>query len=487
MLLSESSRPRTLGSVETPSPDSQPEPKQPKGFSLKLVLISASIVAVALIGALIKRYEHLAATPQFQLARVETGVIESRVSATGTCNAVVSVQVGSQVSGNIKALYADFNSIVKAGQLVALIDPVMFQARVDQADAAWQNSKASLDNARANAAKAAADLSGANASEANWVAAIAKAHSALSDANTKLQRRGEMFKDSILSQEDLDTAQNTYDQAVADHAAAQAQHEAAVNNVRSAEAALKAAETQVAMIQAQVRLNLAQLKQARIDLANTRITSPVDGTVVARQMDVGQTVAASFQAPTIFQIAQDLKKMQIDTNIDESDVGRLQVGQPATFTVDAYPGIVFQGPIIQIRKAPINVQNVITYDAVIEANNPDLKLFPGMTANVSILTKRADHVLKLPNAALRFRPTESLIAGEAPPVKSNGESWHTLYVLEQGAKARPVRVRTGISDSYYTEVLPGELSEGAQVIVGMKSKASVSGPAAQAPSMPRRF
>ena len=206
-------------------------------------------------------------------------------------------------------------------------------------------------------------------------------------------------------------------------------------------------------------------------------------------MDVGQTVAASFQAPTIFQIAQDLKKMQIDTNIDESDVGRLQVGQRATFRVDAYPNAVFEGPIIQIRKAPINVQNVITYDAVIEANNADLKLFPGMTANVSILTDRTDHALKVPNAALRFKPPESLIAGAVGTAKASGENWRTFYVLEQN-KAHPVKVKTGISDSSYTEVLPGELSGGAQVIVGLKSKASApvqsSAPGAAPPSAQQR-
>ncbi len=455
----------------------------------KLLYSAAGICILAGVAALsVSRYQHAAATPQFQFAKVEMGTIESKVSATGTLNAVVSVQVGSQVSGNIKALYADFNSVVKANQLVALIDPVMFQAKVDQAAASWQNSKASLENARANEAKAIADLSAAKATEANWVAAIVKAKSAVSDASTKLERRKEMFKDQILDQEDLDTAQNTYDQAVADLHAAQAQDEAAVNNVRSAEAALKAAQTQVAMFAAQVKLNLAELKQAQIDLANTRIVSPVDGTVVSRQMDVGQTVAASFQAPQIFQIAQDLKKMQVDTNIDESDVGRLKVGQRATFSVDAYPGVEFFGPILQIRKAPINVQNVITYDAVIEANNPDLKLFPGMTANVSILTDRAEHALKVPNAALRFKPSESLLA-----VKASGENGHFLYVLDSDNKLHPVQVRTGISDSMYTEVFPGTLTAGTQVVVGLKAKgtlqAQTSAPGATpaAPASMRRF
>ena len=294
-----------------------------------------------------------------------------------------------------------------------------------------------------------------------------------------------MFKDQILAKEDLDTAQATYDQAMAELAAAQAQHDAAIHSVRSAEAALQASQMQIRMFQAQVESTLATLKQARIDLAHTRIVSPVDGTVVARQMDVGQTVAASFQAPTIFLIAQDLKKMQVDTNIDESDVGRLKVGQQATFTVDAYPGVVFRGPIIQIRMAPINVQNVVTYDAVVKADNPELKLFPGMTANVSVVTERREGALKVPNAALRFRPADSMIAAGSPPAKSLGENWRVVYIPGRDSMAHPVRIIAGISDDSYTVVEQGNLAPGQQVIVGIKSK--VPAAAGAAPSMTRRF
>ncbi|HSU29709.1 MAG TPA: efflux RND transporter periplasmic adaptor subunit [Bryobacteraceae bacterium] len=478
--------------VRTPAVDqrtpleTQPETTPPHQSRRKAILVLAAVCfAAVLVATGVWRYEQAKSIPSFQLARVETGEIESTVSATGTCNAVVNVQVGSQVSGNIKALYADFNSTVKAGELVAMIDPQMFQAKVDQAEAAWQNSKASLENARANAAKAAADLSGAKASEANQLAAIAKAQAAVADAKAKLARRVEMFKDQILAQEDLDTAQATYDQAVAELDAAQAQHDAAINSVRSAEAALQASQMQVRMLRAQVELTFATLKQARIDLANTRILSPVDGTVVARQMDVGQTVAASFQAPTIFLIAQDLKKMQVDTNIDESDVGRLRMGQQAAFTVDAYPGVVFRGPIVQIRKAPINVQNVITYDAVVKADNPELKLFPGMTANVSVVTERRASALKVPNTALRFRPADSMIAGGSPPAKSAGENWRIVFIPGGDSMAHPVRVRVGISDGTYTEVEQGKLASGQQVIVGVKSQAPTT--ASAAPSMMRRF
>lgn len=472
--------------AHTTGPQAEATPaKHPRS---KLALISAAICLAAVAVALsLWRYEHGKALPQFQVARIERGSIEATVSATGTCNAVVSVQVGSQVSGNIKALYADFNTVVRAGQLVALIDPQMFQAKVDQAEAAWQTSKASLENARAEAVKADADLSSAKAAEANQLAAIAKAKVTMADAKAKLNRRLEMFKYQILNKEDLDTAQATYDEAVADLNAAEAQHDAAVHSVQSAQAALHAAQTQVAMFQAQVELNLATLKQARIDLANTRIKSPVDGVVVARQMDVGQTVAASFQAPTIFQIAQDLTKMQIDTNVDEADVGRLTVGQPATFTVDAYPGVVFKGPILQIRKAAINVQNVITYDAVIEANNPDLKLFPGMTANVRILTQRKENALKIPNAALRFKPAEALLAGSSQTTKLNPEDWHIIYVPGTDSKAHAVHIKTGITDGTYTAIVQGDLKQGSQVIVGVKSKTPSAAAAGTPPSMPRRL
>jgi len=451
------------------SPGLEPEFQPPEGSSLrKRILILAALIGLMAVGvALVWRYAIRAEPPVFQFARVERGRIDSTVSATGTCNAVVDVQVGSQDSGNIKALYADFNTKVKAGQLVALIDPEMFEAKVKQADAALRNSKAALENARAAAVKADADLSSARANEVNQLAVIAKANVGVADSKTKLTRRQTMIKDGIISQEDFDTAQATYDQAVADEHAAEAQHDAAVHNVQSAEAALNAANKTVTMFQAEIELNQAALEQARIDLAHTKITAPVDGTVIARHMDVGQTVAASFQAPTIFEIAQDLTKMQVDTNVAESDVGRLKVGQPATFMVDAYPGVIFPGQVIQIRQAPINVQNVITYDAVIQVANPDLKLFPGMTANVTVLTQRSENALKLPNAALRFRPPEGLLETTGRSGKPPAGNWALVYVAAPNSKVRAVPVKTGITDGNFTEIQQGEVKEGESVIVGV--------------------
>jgi HlyD family secretion protein len=467
-----------------PAPELEPAPSP----SRKRLLVAAAAIGILAVAAVLAwRFTNRTEAPKFQFTQLQRGTIESTVSATGTCNAVVSVQVGSQVSGNIKALYADFNTRVKAGQLVALIDPEIFQAKVKQAEAGWRQSQAAFENSRADAQKADADLSSARAAEVNQAAAIAKAKVAVSDANAKLARRKEMFAGKIISKEDLDTAQAAYDEAVADQQAAEAQHDAAEHNIQSAEAALRAANTNVTMFQDEVDLNLASLNQTRIDLAHTRITAPVDGTVVARRMDVGQTVAASFQAPTIFEIAQDLTKMQVDTNVAESDVGRLNVDQQATFTVDAYPATVFKGRVSQIRKAPINVQTVITYDAVIEVGNPDLKLFPGMTANVTILTQRAENVLKVPNAALRFRPPESLIEGSTSVSKPPAGNSGVVYIAAPDSKVKPVPVKLGITDGNFTEVAESDFHEGQQVIVGIITSTPASTPAAAAPSIPRRF
>jgi HlyD family secretion protein len=465
-----------------------PEPESPVGHSRRRLMITAAIIGIVAVAAMLTwRLANRGEAPKFHFTQLQRGTIESTVSATGTCNAVVDVQVGSQVSGNIKALYADFNTRVKAGQLVALIDPEMFEAKVKQADAAWRNSQAAFENARAAAQKAEADLSSARAAEVNQAAAIAKAKVAVSDANAKLARRKEMFAGKIISKEDLDTAQATYDEAIADQQAAEAQHDAAEHNIQSEEAAVRAANTNVTMFQDEVDLNLASLNQSRIDLAHTRITAPVDGTVVARRMDVGQTVAASFQAPTIFEIAQDLTKMQVDTNVAESDVGRLAVDQQATFTVDAYPATLFKGRVSQIRKAPINVQNVITYDAVIEVGNPDLKLFPGMTANVTILTQRAENVLRVPNAALRFRPPESLIEAASPVTRAQVGNAGVVYIAASNGKVRAIPVKLGITDGNFTEVEDGGLSANQQVIDGISTTAPASAPASAAPSVPRRF
>src|SRR5216117_3207215 len=274
---------------------------------------------------------------QFQTATVTRGPITQTVTATGTLNPVVNVQVGSQVSGNIQKLFADFNSEVKAGQTVAQIDPALFQAAVTQAEGDLATAQAAFELAKVNAA-----------------------------------RTQELFAKKNSSQQDLDQATATLHQA-----------------------------------EGNVKIKQGALDKAKADLDHCTITSPIDGVVISRNVDVGQTVAASLQAPVIFQIANDLSKMQIDSNVAEADVGAVSVDQDVDFTVDAFPTRTFHGKVVQVRNAPITVQNVVTYDTVIGVNNADLKLKPGMTANVSIIIAHKDNVVQIKNAALRYRPPEA--------------------------------------------------------------------------------
>jgi HlyD family secretion protein len=412
---------------------------------------------------------------QYRTAAVGRGEVASTVSATGTPNAVVTVQVGSQVSGNILALSADFNTRVKKGQVVARIDPEIYQARVDQANAALNAAQAAVVNAQAGIEKSKADVSSAQAAVANAKANVVKAQSAVTDAKNKLDRRLPLVNEGILSKEDGETAQSTYDQAVAALDAAKAELTASQNNVTAAQAQVRVADTQLSSAQANVRQADAALAQSRADLAHTYILAPVDGVVVSRNIDVGQTVAASLQAPTLFQIAEDLTKMQVDTNVSEADVGRVKVGMPATFTVDAYPGTVFRGTVSSIRQAPINVQNVVTYDVVIGVANPDLKLFPGMTANVRILVDRRQDVLRVPNAALRYRPAD------APAPAKGRAAASQVWVLDANNKAHAVTVKSGITDGTYTEITGGGLNAGDSVVLAaLNGKAPTASAAATA-------
>ncbi|HEY1338931.1 MAG TPA: efflux RND transporter periplasmic adaptor subunit [Bryobacteraceae bacterium] len=418
------------------------------------------------------------AETQYRTAPITRGEVAYTVSATGAPNAVVTVQVGSQVSGNIMALYADFNTKVTKGQVVARIDPQVFQARVDQAQASLYTAQSAVANAQAQIEKAHTDVAGAQADVANQNANVIKAQSAVDDAKVKLDRRVQLAKAGMLSQEDLGTAQSTYDQAVAGADAAKAQVTASQQNVASAQAGVRVAETQAASAQAQVKQAQASLVQAQADLDHTFIRAPVDGVVVARNIDVGQTVAASLQAPTLFQIAQDLTKMQVDTNVSEADVGRVQVGMPATFTVDAYPNQVFKGSVSSIRKAAINVQNVVTYDVVISVANPDLKLFPGMTANVKILVDEHADVLKVPNAALRYHPAD---AAPARQRRNGAAAGQVVYTLDENNQPKAVPVTLGITDGTFTEVTGGGLKEGDRVITAAFGKQETASAPAGSP------
>ncbi|MBK9020442.1 MAG: efflux RND transporter periplasmic adaptor subunit [Sulfuritalea sp.] len=327
-------------------------------------LLLAAIVAALGLGAFFfwQSSDRSANATKYKLAKVESGPLTAAVSATGTLNPVVSVQVGSQVSGQIKEILVDFNSPVKSGQLIARLDPETYQHRVRQAEA---------------------DVDAARAAQGVQQAEVARARANLSNAQRDYERKKTLVEKNFISPAERDTAQN---------------------NLDAARASLASAEAQVRNGEAIVRQREAQLAAARVDLTRTSITAPVDGVVVKRSIEPGQTVAASLQAPELFVIAKNLTDMQVETSIDEADVGRVRLGQKATFTVDAFAGRHFEGEVRQVRKAATVVSNVVTYTVVISAANPDLTLLPGMTANVRIITAQKDKVLKAPNAALRFRP-----------------------------------------------------------------------------------
>ena len=417
--------------------------------------------------------------PAYRTAPVEQGEIVATTVATGTLNPVITVQVGSQISGMVKHLYADFNSAVKRGQLIARIDPELFEARVNQARASLESARAAVLNQQANRERAAADVENARAALEAARANVARQRVAVLDAEIKLKSRVNLFREGGISQEERDSAQAAFDSAGAQLDAAAAQERAAAFGLRAAEAALQVAQAQVQAAEASVAQQRAALDQAEVDLSHTFIRAPVDGVVISRNVDVGQTVAASLQAPTLFLIAEDLTRMQVNTSVDEADIGQVQSGQPARFTVDAYPGRPFEGTVTQVRAAPNILQNVVTYDVIVQVANPDLRLKPGMTASVQILVARKAAALKIPAAALRFRPQEGEAdraagrnsegrpdrSGRKGTAQSSGQVW----ILEDGAP-KPVTVTLGLSDGSHVEVAGGELREGQAVLVGTDSR-----------------
>ncbi len=423
-------------------------------------------VACALAGLMTWGWLDSRSSVQYRTTKVEHGDINVTVSATGNPNAVVTVQVGSQVSGNILALFADFNTKVTKGELIAQIDPAPFQTKVNQAQANLDAARAAVANSQAVVQQALAGIQAANSSLAAAQANVVKAEAIAEDAKVKVDRRVIMVKQGRDAEGDLETAQTTYTSAVADHDALVAQQQAVEDSVKVAQAQLNVADSLVTANEAQVKQFTAALQSAQIDLDHTNIKAPVDGVVVARNVDVGQTVAASLAAPTLFLIAQDLTKMQVDTNVSEADVGRVRVNQPATFTVDAYPGETFTGSVTSIRKAPINVQNVITYDAVIGVANGDLKLFPGMTANVRILVNQRPHVLKVPNAALRYHPAaEPAAAGAGMSAAKGAAPEKAVWILDASDTPQRVVVTTGDSDGTSTEITNATLKDGDRVVL----------------------
>lgn len=450
-------------------------PEQRKRQWVWWAFLAGFVITVAVVWQLWRTHSQNAIT--YETVAVERGVVQASVTATGAVNAVVDVQVGSQVSGNIKALYADFNTKVTKGQLVALIDPAIFQTQVDQARAALGSAQAAVLSAEAMAHKAASDLMGTVANGRSADAVLAKDRAVALNARNQWGRLNSLFQQGIISQQDRDAGKAVIDAADAQVMADQGIIDASKQTIQSAREQVSATQAQLGSAKGQERQASAALDQASINLAHTRITAPVDGTVIARRMDVGQTVAASFASPTLFEIAQDLTKMQIDTNVDESDVGNIRAGQNANFTVDAYPSITFAGRVTDVRKAPIITQNVVTYDVVISVSNQDLKLFPGMTANVRIMTTKVDNTLMVPNAALRVHPSAAALK-QLGLVAGSGKE--TVYVLRD-QKLVAVPVVFGISDGKFTAVQSKDLREGEMIVARFNGGA---GAAASKAAMP---
>lgn len=427
---------------------------------MKKILIGILIILILAVIAFVS-FREKKNELKFKTEKVTRGDIESNVTATGTVNPVTTVLVGTQVSGTIKNIYVDFNSPVNKGQVIAQIDDAQFTTKVRQAEANLESAKANVENARANIENLKARL---NASKAD----IDKARVALTDVRTNLDRIKKLWEERLASQKDMDSSQNGYDSQIAQLKSTEATHDSNI-------AQLNAAEAQYKTSLAQVKQSEASLDTARLDLEHTRILSPVNGIVVSRNVDVGQTVAASFQTPTLFNIAEDMTKMQIYSNISEADIGKIKVGQPVEFTVDAYPDTIFKGNVSEVRNAPITIQNVVTYDVVVKVDNSELRLKPGMTANVSISVSNRKDVLRIPNAALRFKPPEmqdKVMARE----KNSG-----VWIIED-RKPKRIKAATGISDGNYTELISGDIKEGQELIVESLIKAK-SQPQPRGPRM----
>lgn len=424
-----------------------------------LLIGMSGVVVVVLVLALAHRGPKL----EYVTATVERGSIHDEVEATGSVNAVTTVQVGSQVSGTISKLLADFNTHVRKGEVIARIEPALFHGSLQQAVADSENAHANVIAARAN---------------------LAKSKAALAQALADYDRTAKLAKNDLVSQQELDVSKATYE---------------------GANASVSAAEANVVQASAQLSQKTAAVAVARTNLGYTVIRSPIDGVIVARNVDVGQTVAASLQAPTIFTIAQDLAKMQVYANIDESDVGRIHVGRVVSFKVDAYPKEAFTGTVSQVRMNPTIIQNVVTYNAIIDFANPDLKLFPGMTAYVTIPVASVGDAIKIPNAALHYRPPlppdqvravyrrygirdaaseggdapdgggqQGVVGAGGPGVPGNkharpADDPSTVVVWKRnpGGSVEPIQVVPGITDHAFTaatQVVVGTLKQGDELV-----------------------
>ncbi len=416
----------------------------------KLVTLSAIGFAAVLTAGMVMRAR--SGEAKYLTATVKRGNITAVVQATGTINPLTTVPVGSYVSGTVKFIFADFNSRVHAGQVLAQLDPAIFEAQVIQARGNLANAEANVRNLEASlrAMEAAIQFNQAN---------VARLQAALDYARTNAQRVQNLYKQGILAQDQNDLTQSNLQESEAQLRAAQAQ-------LNQSRAQLDQTRAQTQQARAQVEVMTGALRQSETNLRYTTIVSPIDGTVVARNITVGQSVAASLQAPNVFTIAQDLKRMQVYAKIDESDTGNIKISADATFQVDAFPAEEFRGQVSAIRLNATSVQNVVTYDTVIDFENPDEKLLPGETAYVTIPVGHAADTLKIPNPALRFTPDlprsklQELYDRYRVPAKaavSHLGGWQVVWQLDAGGKIRPAAIKTGITDYSFTQLLDGDL------------------------------
>lgn len=533
----------------------------------KQLLLGGGVAAVLAMGGYYF-WGNQSSAPQYMTAKVERGSLRNTVTATGTLQAVTTVQVGSQSSGTLSALYADFNSVVKKGQVIAQLDPSVSKAQVDQARANLQQARASLQQSIASVAGSRAGVNDAQAkalaasstvqnnqsgvSSAQANSSVLKAQ--LDDALAFLKQQDYLMKSGVIAQRDYDLANTAYKTAEARYNQANAQlNQAVLSEKSSASSGIAQSQAQVQQSQAQVQQSQAQVQQAQaqvqqaeaalrlaeVNLAHTTITSPIDGVVVSRDVNVGQTVAASLSAPTLFTIANDLTQMQVIANIDQADIGLVEQAKSVKFAVDAFPGKEFEGKLQQMRLNPQNVQNVVTYNVVIDVSNPEQKLKPGMTANLTITIDERNNVLKVPNSALRFTPTDAsgqrtgrgtgsagnaggqrrqqtdnanAASGSGSPSQAGGQTQsgaqtggqpvsqagerqfapasapvlagqtRIVWVMGQDGKPQSRRIKVGLTDGASTEVVEGNLQEGELVVTGQTISSADKAQSSQTPA-----
>ena len=444
-------------------------PTSRKKLFIYILLLIISITSV------IYFWDEKSSADEFITATVVEGDISNDVMATGVIQAITTVQVGSQQSGTISWLGADFNSQVKKGQIIARLDPSTLQAQLDSVSASLQNAMAAEEITRKAYSQ---ELAAIESSKANLTMLAIQSE----DASRLVKRNKELS--NVISARDLESS-------IANAQMAEARYQQALAQLKQVEAAASSAKVKIDQAVAQVEQIKATLQQAKINLERTIISSPIDGTVISRNVDVGQTVAASLQAPTLFTIANDLSKMQVLVNIDEADVGNIKEGQKVNFTVDAFPKDVFQGVILQLRFNPITTQNVVIYNAVVNFDNPQGKLRPGMTANVTIPIEHRENVLLIPNAALRFKPSAEELEklsqtklqdkssqptnrqnrdkSDIKKSSSDGDSAEihraTIWTLNSENKFESRRLKIGITDGKVTEVISGNIKKGDKIVV----------------------